>query len=83
LPRPWTLKTNIPVFSLALVLGDKGARRWLVYAHSPLEDRRDVTITVPDLGKVTVDVPRAGAFYLVDESDKSVTLVSEARGNKP
>ncbi|MBN2312503.1 MAG: hypothetical protein JXM79_01150 [Sedimentisphaerales bacterium] len=66
-PRPWTQKTNIPVFSLTLVLGEKGTRRWLVYAHSPLEDRSDVMITLPDYGKITIDVPRAGAFYLVEE----------------
>jgi hypothetical protein len=82
-PRPWTLKTNIPVFSLALALGDNGARRWLVYAHSPLEDRRGVTITVPDFGKITVDVPRAGAFYLADESNKTVTLPATAKAAQP
>ncbi len=76
LPRPWALKTNIPVFSLALVLGDKGARRWLVYAHSPLEDRRDVTITVPGFGKVTIDVPRSGSFYFVDEHEQKITQVA-------
>ena len=69
-PRPWGLKTNIPVFSLALVRGDKQARSWLVYAHSPLEDRKDVIITVPGFGNVTVDVPREGAFYLIELRDK-------------
>jgi hypothetical protein len=65
--RPWELSTNIPVFSMALVLGEPGRRRWLVYAHSPLEDRRGVEITLPEFGKLTVDVPRAGAFYTIDE----------------
>ncbi len=74
--RPWDLKTNIPVFSLALLQGEKGSRRWLAYAHSPLEDRQKVTITVPDFGEVTIDVPRAGAFYLIDERDKKVTQVA-------
>ena len=81
-PRPWTQKTNIPVFSLALVRGDKGAKRWLVYAHSPLVDRRDVTITMPDFGKITVDVPRAGAFYLVEETLKTVTPVNTSATSK-
>ena len=66
-PRPWKLKTNVPVFSIALELGEPGSRRWLVYAHSPLEDRRDVEITVPECGGITVDVPREGAFCVVDE----------------
>jgi hypothetical protein len=72
--RPWGLDTNIPVFSLALVRGDKGKRRWLLYGHSPLEDRRNVTITLPEFGNVTVDAPRAGAFYVIDERDGTVTL---------
>ena len=52
---------------LALVEGEPGSRRWLVYAHSPLEDRRDVEVTLPEWGKLTVDVPSAGAFYVVEE----------------
>ena len=72
--RPWNHETNIPVFSLALVRGDRGKRRWLLYGHSPLEDRRDVTITLPEFGKITIDIPRAGAFYVIDELDRTVTL---------
>ncbi|MHC4625644.1 MAG: hypothetical protein ACYTDV_01565 [Planctomycetota bacterium] len=75
-PRPWQYKTNIPVFSLALVRGDGANHRWLIYAHSPLEDRRGVNITVPGFGKITVDVPRAGAFYLIDEANRTTTPVS-------
>ncbi len=75
-PRPWDLTTNLPVFALALVLGDgRGAggadradgRRWLVYAHSPLADRSGVEIAIPGSRTITVDVPRRGAFYLVDD----------------
>jgi len=74
-PRPWTQKTNIPVFSLTLMCGEKEKRQWLIYAHSPLEDRRDVVITVPGFEKITVDAPRAGAFYLVEESNTKVTPI--------
>jgi hypothetical protein len=74
--RPWNPHTNIPVFSLALVCGESGSRRWLLYAHSPLENRRDVGITIPDFGEVTVDVPRAGAFYLVEERSRQVQVVA-------
>ena len=38
-PRPWTLETEIPVFALALVQGEQGHRRWLVYAHAPSAGR--------------------------------------------
>ncbi|MCU0915130.1 MAG: hypothetical protein MUC88_11275 [Planctomycetes bacterium] len=79
-PRPWDQHTNIPVFSLAFVRGDEGRRRWLVYAHTPLEDRRDVRITVPGYGGITVDVPRAGAFYRIDQQEKKVTPVRAAGG---
>jgi hypothetical protein len=74
-PRPWDLRTNIPVFVLALVRGEAGRRRWLVYAHSPLEDRRGVKVTLPEYGEITVDVPRAGVFYLVDQRQKKATPV--------
>lgn len=75
-PRPWEHKTDIPVFSLALVRGNTAKRRWLIYAHSPLEDLQDVTITVPGFGKITIDVPRAGAFYLVDEARRTTACVT-------
>lgn len=61
------------------MLGEEGSRRWLVYAHSPLQDRRDVEITVPEFGTADVDVPRAGAFYLLDERAGRVTGVEEGR----
>lgn len=75
-PRPWNLSTQIPVFSLALVQGEPGNRRWLLYAHSPLQNRPDVEITIPEHGQVTVDVPRAGAFYVVSEGKTDVQRVA-------
>lgn len=77
-PRPWNHKTNIPVFSLALVRGESGNRRWLLYAHSPLKNRQNVTITIPELATVTVDVPRRGAFYLISESDRKATPLADS-----
>jgi hypothetical protein len=70
------MTTNLPVFSLALVLGQPGSRRWLVYAHSPLEDRRSVEITLPDFGPLKLDVPRAGVFFVVEEQSRSVRPVA-------
>ena len=75
------LKTNLPVFSIALELGEPGARRWLVYAHSPLKDRRDVEITVPPFGAITVDVPREGAFYVVHEGKGRQSKYSRLKVN--
>ncbi|MGB2823100.1 MAG: hypothetical protein WBF17_19100, partial [Phycisphaerae bacterium] len=75
-PRPWTHQTNLPVFSMALVRGEKGARRWLLYAHSPLADRAAVRITIPDYREVTADVPRAGVFYLVEEATGKVSPIA-------
>ncbi len=66
-PRPWGQKTNIPVFSLALSLGEAPARQWLVYAHAPLDSQAGVRISIPSGETVTVDVPRRGAFYVVNE----------------
>lgn len=74
-PRPWKLETEIPVFSLALVQGEAENRRWLVYAYSPVADRKAVEITVSEYGKITVDVPVAGAFYMLSEKNKNITPV--------
>jgi len=77
--RPWEMTTNLPVFSLALVRGEEGSRQWLVYAHSPLEDRKKVEITLPEYGALQLDVPRAGTFLIVDEKTRSVRPVDEGR----
>ena len=74
-PRPWTMKTNLPVFALALVRGKPHARRWLVYAHSPLADRKAVRISVPDYRQITVDVARRGTFVLLDEATGALTPI--------
>jgi hypothetical protein len=75
-PRPWKLDTEIPVYSIAFVDGTKGNRRWLVYAESPLQERKNVEITIPDYGKITVNVSIAGVFYTVDEKTKKIQTVS-------
>ena len=47
-PSPWGLTTDLQVFSLALVQGKAPQRQWLVYAHSPLADRKAVSVTIPE-----------------------------------
>jgi hypothetical protein len=70
--QPWSLGTEIPVFSLALLTGSSPSRQWLVYAHSPLRNRSDVSISIPDYRSITVNVSVGGSFYLVNESNRSV-----------
>ncbi|MBW3597583.1 MAG: hypothetical protein KY475_09945 [Planctomycetes bacterium] len=77
-PRPWDLSTKLPVISLALVQGEAPQRRWLLYAHSPLEDRREVQITIPGYRDVKVEVLRRGVFYLVDEQTGDVKRIAGA-----
>jgi len=76
-PRPWTPhKTVLPVFSLALVKGQKPSREWLVYAHAPLGARRHVGVTMPEFGKITLDVvAQSGSFYLLSEKTKQLTTI--------
>jgi hypothetical protein len=74
-PRPWGLDTELPVFSLALVLGKAPERRWLVYAHAPLGGRQNVSITIPEYGRMRINVAVAGSFYLVDEKSHRAQAV--------
>lgn len=67
----WGLYTEIPVFSLALVLGEKSQRQWLVYAHAPRGARTDVQVQLPEFGSVTLDASISGSFYIVDEKTRS------------
>lgn len=62
-PGSWGLTTEIPVWALALVIGEAPNREWLIYCYSPKLDRADVAITVPAYGELVVDVPQSGAFY--------------------
>jgi hypothetical protein len=71
-PRPWTLGTELPVFSIALVMGNSPSRQWLVYAHSPLRNRSDVSIAIPEYGTAKVNVSVSGSFHLISESSRTV-----------
>ena len=74
--RPWLMETRLPVFALALALGDAPRRRWLVYAHAPLGARQDVQVTIPDYRPVKVNVAVGGSFHLVDESSRRVLPIN-------
>ena len=76
-PWPWTQSTEIPVYSLALVMGKAPEREWLVFTHAPKSARIGVQLTVPEYGPITVDSSQTGSFYLVSEKTKKVTPVVE------
>jgi len=73
--RPWKLDTSLPVFSLALVIGEKPNRQWLVYAHAPLGPQQAVKISVPDYKTITADVTPAGCFYYLVEQNGMKRLI--------
>ena len=75
--RPWDLNTNIPVYSLALVLGDKPNREWLLYAQSPLKNFNNVKITITDYAPVNITVSPHGVFYYVKEKNSVVTKLAD------
>jgi len=50
------------------------------YAHSPLEDRGRVEISVPEYGPVVVPVSRSGSFHRVEEQTGSVLEVAGDQG---
>jgi len=75
-PGKWSLKTEIPVFTQARVIGEKGHREWLLYAHAPVQSYQDVQVEIPEYDTVTVDVTPGGNFYLIREQDRSVTAVT-------
>lgn len=82
----WTLHSELPVFALALKLGEKPERRWLLYAHAPLKMTPMVKVTIPEFLTARVDVPREGAFWLIDEKKKTieqVRTVESAEGLPP
>ena len=59
-PRPWKLETELPVFALALVLGERPEREWLVYAHAPLGMKRGVEVTLPITARCSWTFPWPG-----------------------
>ena len=72
---PWEPHWPVNVYSLALVRGEAPNREWLIYSHSPHEDRPGVVLTVPEYRDITIDVTVAGSFYVVSEHDRAVTAV--------
>ena len=75
-PRIWHFKANkrppvkLRVMAMALKLGEKPDRRWLVYAHAPLGAVSAPKVTIPDYQQIELpQVARSGSFFLVREGD--------------
>lgn len=76
---PWDLKTEIPVFSLALVKGKAPEREWLVYVQSPRGGLSGVRLSIPDCCEITAPSSQAGRYYRVKESDKTPEPIGWAK----
>jgi len=74
-PGSWSLTTELPVMALARVIGQSNQREWLIYAHAPVGPRNQVQVEIPDYKKIVLDVPVAGAFYYVRESDGTLRRI--------
>lgn len=68
---PWSLDTEVPVFSLALYLGTAPKREWLIYAFSPLKERKKIKVSIPGYKQVQINAAPAGTYWYVrEEGDK-------------
>ena len=56
----------------ALELGEKPTRRWLIYGHAPLEDKRSVSVTLPGFDDLKMDIARGGSFAVITEKGQNV-----------
>jgi hypothetical protein len=70
----WKLTTELPAFSLALVLGEAPSRRWLIYSHSALGDQTSLDVHIPDYRWVTIDSTVSGSFWVVEEREGTPTV---------
>jgi hypothetical protein len=75
-PWPDAAQINdIDYFPIALVMGEKGSREWLVYIHSPRGDKQGLKVTIPEFGEIAVDSTVKGSFYHVTEKEHKVKRV--------
>jgi hypothetical protein len=70
--RPWTLEVEIPIFSIALVMGKDPHREWLVYLFSPLREYSGINVNIPQYRTLSLDSSPSGTYYLVNESLNTV-----------
>jgi hypothetical protein len=69
------LNTTIPVYALARVIGQSPKRTWLLYADAPSGPINGLTVTIPGYQNIQLNADSAGEFYLVDETNGTISLV--------
>ena len=65
---------NVPVWTLARVVGKQPDREWLLYVFAPLGEKKNVQVKIPGCGTVRVDAPVRGAFYYIQEVAENRTI---------
>lgn len=80
--RPWRLETVMPIFSLALVIGDHPQREWLIYVYAPLGSTQSVNITIPNYQSVTIPPPAEWSFYHLIEKTGGLDLLVNSEQSK-
>jgi hypothetical protein len=69
-------QTEISVFSLALELGSRPNREWLIYSHVPVKNfSKPVTVKVPNYKDIKIMPSLDGSFYQVFENDGKINTV--------
>lgn len=72
---------EMPVWNLVREQGTTPNREWLVYVFAAKAIQTNFTVTIPDHEAVTIpSATNAGEFWLVKESDDSVTNVTGTPG---
>ena len=75
------LGTVIPVYALARVIGQSPQRTWLVYVEAPNGSVDQITVTIPKFHDIMVNANTGGTFYLIDETNGTVSLVDTTTSN--
>ncbi len=73
--KTWNLSTKLSVFPLALEIGEKPEREWLLYAFSPLEDKKDIAVTLPGYGVVKLDFSTKGNYFHLVEKGRDLKRI--------
>ena len=81
--RPWNLETPLPIFSLALVIGNPPEREWLIYAFAPLGTKENVKITIPDYRVISIPIlPEWGFYHVLEKTAEIVRLDNSEQAAK-
>ncbi len=74
--KPWNLHTQIPVFAIALKIGNTPNREWLIYTFSPLNYMKEnIEVELPNYKSITINSSAIGLYYHIVEKDSSTRLI--------